>query len=275
MEQALQSLRDALIVTMGDVFEILGTSLRMRERVIGRAVLYGSSTCVRMAGGTWPFAVVRKTRSAKWICLSCRGGAGSCHHATAATEAARRTAQGLPGNRSDSDSAANDGDAVCEDGLGASEVPDGMTTPDDAGTRQWDPKTDEAEPRHLNRAPGVRGAAAGSSRPNGKRQVPQSMRPRHMVPPRAAQVKRDLTMRSLEDPTMVLFYTDADVCPYCRVRRDSKLLRREVLVECGEGVATGVMYIWRCGECNVVVIPAGRDRGIIFTSSSTAYSEVL
>ncbi|KAK1859785.1 hypothetical protein I4F81_002379 [Pyropia yezoensis] len=178
--------------------------------------------------------------------------------------------------KSDSDSAANDGNAVCEDGLGASDAPDGMATPGDAGTRQWDPKTDEAEPRHLNRAPGVRGAAAGSSRPNGKKQVPQSMRPRHMVPPRAAQVKRDLILRSLEDPTMVLLCTDTDVCPYCRIRRDAKLLRREVLVECGEGVATGVMYIWRCGECNVVVvIPAGRDRGIIFTSSSTAYSEVL
>lgn len=46
-------------------------------------------------------------------------------------------------------------------------------------------------------------------------------------------------------------------------------------MECGEGVAKGVIYVWRCSQCNYMVIPTGHDRGIVFTSSSTAYSEVF
>lgn len=48
-----------------------------------------------------------------------------------------------------------------------------------------------------------------------------------------------------------------------------------MLVECGEGVANGVIYVWKCGKCRIRVIPSGRDRGIVFTSSSTAYAEVF
>lgn len=36
-----------------------------------------------------------------------------------------------------------------------------------------------------------------------------------------------------------------------------------------------MIYVWKCGQCNFTVIPAGKDRGIVFTSSSTAYSEVF
>lgn len=106
MVQALDAVRAALDVAMADLFEILSSSLRRSSRAVGRALLYGPFFSVmRMPGGSWPLAVVRKTRSAKWICLSCRTSDGSCFHATAATDVARRAAQGPPRQDSESDDA--------------------------------------------------------------------------------------------------------------------------------------------------------------------------
>lgn len=256
MELALDAVRDALGVTMPDVFEILSASLRMSSRAVGRAVLYGPSTCVvRMPGGSWPFAVVRKTRAANWICYSCRTSDGSCHHAAAATVSARRAAQGAPGNGSDSESGADGGEGEEE----AAVAPGGSS-----------PST--GEPGAL---PDSVAAARNDKTVNRSKQVPQSTRPRHIVPPRAAQVERAAIICSLQDPSIVLFFPAADACPYCNVRRASGLARRDVRVECGEGVANGVIYVWRCSLCNYRVIPSGCNRGIVFTSSSTAYSEVF
>lgn len=257
MERALDAVRAALGVTMADVFEILSASLRVRSRAVGRAVLYGPSTCVvRMPGGSWPFAVVRKTRSANWICYSCRTSDGSCYHSAAATAEARRSAQGAPKQDSDSDSGTDTGDGG-----------------DDGG-----PEASDAVVGELGVAgsiPAVDGTATGGGRVDRTKQTPQSTQPRHIVPPRAAQVERASILRSLRDTSILLFFPAAERCPFCCVGRCSELSRREVLVECGEGVAKGVIYGWRCGECNLRVIPSGRDRGIVFTSSSTAYSEVF
>lgn len=258
MERALDAVRAALGVTMDDLFEILSASLRMRSRVLGRAVLYGPSTCVvRMPGGSWPLAVVRKTRSANWICYSCRTSDGSCYHAAAATEEARRVAQGAPDQDSDSDSGTDGVDGA--DGGAAHCVGAGDVAPGVLG-----------QP-----GPEVGGIADHGVPVDRSKHKPCSTQPRHIVPARAAQVERAAILRCLQDTSITLFFPAAERCPYCRVERRSQLTLREILVECGEGVAKGVIYIWRCFECNFRVIPNGRDRGIVFTSSSTAYSEVF
>lgn len=101
------------------------------------------------------------------------------------------------------------------------------------------------------------------------------MQSRHIVPPRPAQAERASILRSLRDPTVTIWFPAAEECPYCHVKRSSGLARRQVSVECGEGVAMGMIYVWRCSVCNLRVIPRGRDRGIIFVSTSSAFSEVF
>lgn len=260
VERALEAVRAALGVTMADVFEILSASLRMRSRAVGRAVLYGPSTCVlRMSGGSWPLAVVRKTRSANWICYSCRTSDGSCYHAAAATAEARRVAQGARAQDSDSDSGTDGGDGAERHNNG------------DAGAGEADREMMD----ELGAATGAGGAVGTGVRIDRSKQTPKSTQPRHMVPPRAAQVERALILRALTDTSIVLFFPAAERCKYCGVGRRSELTRRDVNVESGEGVAHGVIYVWRCGECNYRVIPHGRDQGVVFSSSSTAYSEVF
>jgi len=255
MQKALDEVRLAAGVTMADLFVILGASRRMRSRVVGRAVLYGPSTCVvKMQGGSWPFAVVRKTRTANWICFSCRTADGSCQHAAAASEAARGGAadESEPEDGSDDDNAGVDGSAG--DGRGPTENEHGH------GQRAWN---------------GSSGLDVEGRRPDRRKQTPQSLLPRHIVPPLAAQEERATILLALQDPSITLFFPAADKCPYCQVERLTNRTQREVLVECGEGVASGVVYTWRCHICNYRVIPDGRDLGIVFTSSSTAYSEVF
>lgn len=117
MERALDKVRSTLGITMADLFEILGASLRTRAQALGRAVLYGASTCVvRMPGGSWPFAVVRKTRAARWIGFSCRTEDVSCHHSKAAAEAARRATQGKSESDSDSSSGGEDDVGIIDAG---------------------------------------------------------------------------------------------------------------------------------------------------------------
>lgn len=64
-----------------------------------------------MLGGSWPFAVVRKTRSGNRICFSCHNADSSCRHAAAATTSAQRSAQRALDSESDPDSA-SDGSEV-------------------------------------------------------------------------------------------------------------------------------------------------------------------
>lgn len=247
MERALDKVRSASGITMADLFEILGASLRTRAQALGRAVLYGASTrVVRMPGGSWPFAVVRKTRAARWIGFSCRTEDVSCHHSKAAAEAARRATQG----KSESDSDSSSGG---EDDVG---IIDAGDTPSRA----------DAPARSSG------GATAASAGVNRMKLAPQSMQSRHIVPPRAAQAERASILRSLRDP---IWFPAAEECPYCHVKRSSGLPRRQVSFERGEGVAVGMIYVWRCSVCNLRVIPRGRDRGIIFVSSSSAFSEVF
>jgi len=48
-----------------------------------------------------------------------------------------------------------------------------------------------------------------------------------------------------------------------------------VLLECEEGVASGMVHTWRCHECNYRVIPEGRYQGVVLSFSSKAYSKVF
>ena len=255
MYKALDEVRLAAGVTMADLFVILGASRRMRSRAVGRAVLYGPSTCVvRMQGGSWPYAVVRKTRTANWICFSCRTADGSCQHAAAASAAARGGAADASESEGGSDDDNAGGDGSAGDGRGPMEHGNGR------GKQAWQDAS---------------GLAVEGRRPDRGKQTPQSLLPRHIVPPLAAQAERATILLALQDPSITLFFPAADKCPYCHVERLTDRTLREVLVECGEGVASGVVYTWRCHSCNYRVIPDGRDRGIVFTSSSTAYSEVF
>jgi len=187
MELALQEVRSALAVTMADLFVILGASQRLSSRAVGRAVLYRPFTCVvRMPGGSWPYAVVRKTRTANCVCFSCRTSYGSCQHAAAAAAAAKGAAA------DGSDAEADTGD----DGSGGDEAMG----------------TDE----HRNKEPGAGagGVAEEGSSPDRRKQMPQSMLPRHLVPPGAAQQERAMTVHALVDPAaIVLFFPAAYVCP--------------------------------------------------------------
>ena len=64
MERALGAVRSALGLTMIDLFVVLAASCNPRSRSVGRARVYGKGICVvRMTGGSWPFAVVRRTRA--------------------------------------------------------------------------------------------------------------------------------------------------------------------------------------------------------------------
>lgn len=71
MEHALGTVRAAQGVTMADILETLGVSLRIRSRALGRAVLYVNFFFFdRKLAGSWRFSVVCKTRAARWICFS-------------------------------------------------------------------------------------------------------------------------------------------------------------------------------------------------------------
>lgn len=261
VEQSLETVRAALGVTMPDLFEIFGVSLRMRSRSVGRAVLYGNSTCVvRRLGGSWPFAVVRKTRAARWICFSCRTSDGSCDHAVAAGKVARLAAQGRTDTDSESEAGTGESDGDADRA--------GSTPPN----TETDSRGDYTLAQDVSNHEGTRSVSKGLDRSS---DAPHSMLPRHIVPPRIAQVERARILRSLQDPSIVLLYPAANACPYCNITRTTELTRREVLVECGEGVCRGMIYVWRCSRCNFRVIPRGRERGIVFSSTSTAYSEVF
>lgn len=70
---------------------------------------------------------------------------------------------------------------------------------------------------HRNKEPeaGACGVAEEGSSPDRRKQMPQSMLPRHLVPPGAAQEERAMTVQALVDPAaIVLFFPAADVCPY-------------------------------------------------------------
>jgi len=265
MEAALEKVRSTLGVTMADLCNILRASLRKHSRVAGRAVLYGPSTCVvRMPGGSWPYAVVRKTRTANWICFSCRAADGSCHHAAAATAAAKEAA--VDASDTDAESDDDDGSRLHAAAGRGTAAGHGAAAGNGAA----------AGPQEDGSGGGAGASGAAASGSDRGKQTPQSMPPRHLVPPRSAQVERALIPLALENPdVVVLVFLAADVCSYCNVGRESETKPREVFVECGEGVTSGVVYTWRCHVCNYRVIPDGRDHGVVFSSSSTAFSEVF
>jgi len=101
---------------MIDLFVVLAASCNPRSRSVGRAGVYGKGICVvRMTGGSWPFAVVRRTRAHKWICIQCRTNNACCGHVEAAGAAAKRIAQGEPDTDSDNEKCSTDGDGSGED----------------------------------------------------------------------------------------------------------------------------------------------------------------
>jgi len=271
MTRALDAVRRALGVTMSDVFCILSPSCRQSALAVGRAITYGPSLClVRMVPGSWPFATVRKTVRGLWICFACRTSDTDCQHTVAASAAAKRAAAG-----EDSDTSGSDGDCQSENG-----DTDGQESDADVDMQAEDGAAHEV-PNGVEADVGANGNRAAAPKeqpaPNRRKLQPQSMLPRHAVPPSRAQLERALMVQCLRDPSVELVYFPATSCPFCLVGRgnESGAHRRHVRVECGEGVAVGTLYYWRCPSCLYRVIPDGRDRGVVFTSSSTAYSEVF
>jgi len=205
MERALEAVRSALGVTMSDLFVVLVASCNPRSRSVGRARVYGKGICVvRMTGGSWPFAVVRKTRAHRWICIHCRTNDASCGHVEAAGAAAKRIAQEDPDTDSDNEECSTDGDGGGEGadvgGEGADD--DGAESNDgDAGVLN---KATDAPAAVVNEAaadvPPPRTVADNS------KVSPQSLHPRHLVPPAMAQKELAAIMEALREPSIVVKY---------------------------------------------------------------------
>jgi len=299
---ALDSVRAALGVTMGELFSVLSAGSSARLRAVGRARFYGRSLCVvRMTGGSWPFAVVRKTRAHNWICILCRTNDANCGHVEAAGALAKRVRDGEAETDSDKEECSTDGDASGDD---SEEIDNG----EDLATG-----TGVAEPQGGEQDGGGDGPAAGPEPPvcaapgaaavlpsdasvvpptaaaagpptvaapatlDNSRLSPQSRLPRHLVPPASAQRELAEIMEALRDPTKVIIYPAAHQCQHCGSGRSRGTLKykRAATVECAEGVASASVTFWRCSSCKARGMPDGRDRGVVFQSTTMIYSGVF
>ena len=125
----------------------------------------------------------------------------------------------------------------------------------------------------------VNEAAAALPRPrtvaDNRKVSPQSLHPRHLVPPAMAQKKLAAILEALRDPSVVVKYLAASHfhhCGSCRVRGTCKI-KRAADPECGAGVASATVTFWSCHTCKTRVMPDGRDRGVVSLSTKMIYSE--
>ncbi|GAB0493146.1 hypothetical protein MMPV_004419 [Pyropia vietnamensis] len=271
MEQALEAVRQALGVTMRDLFTVLSAACNPRSRAVGRARLYGKGVCVvRMGGGSWPFAVVRKTRAHNWVCILCRTNDTGCGHVKAASAAARRAAEGEPATDSDREECSSDDHTGADDAVVSGPDENGVVAIDEAVVAAEATNTAEA-----CKAPADTPAAPKAV--DNSRLAPHSQLPRHLVPPAAAQRELAAMMAALRDPSIVITYPAAQNCQHCGSSRlpGTRKFRRAARVECGAGAARASVTFWRCWQCHARVIPDGRDRGVVFQSTTTVFSEVF
>jgi len=57
--------------------------------------------------------------------------------------------------------------------------------------------------------------------------------------------------------------------------RGTRKIKRAAIVECGAGVASATVTFWRCHTFKARVMPDGRDRGVVFLSTTMIYSEMF
>jgi len=243
MDAALEEVRAALQMTLSEVFDVFLSSVRGVARAAGTAVPYGTTLCTVSAGvGSWPFAVVRRTVSKKWVCVVCPTADGECMHQSAAVIAAA----GGGGGGYDS---------------GDNGTPD-MRFPDDGPVGENGPPVATGNPYLLY------------PRFN---DVHQSRLVRDLVLPDVAQRTRNALVEAAASSETTLEYPAEPLCPYCRVgpRPLMPPIPHECRVEFEDGSVMAKVHSWRCQHCLLRVMPDGREHGLIFASPFTAYSEAF
>lgn len=226
-------------MSVGEVLYVLDVSVRRASSVPGTAVRYGSGLCVvRMGQGSSPYAVLRKTGFKKWVCLACPTSDASCGHRSAAAHAAEHRQDGGANSEEDGDSA-----------LRYPDDPDGEPPP-------------PSNPYVLQ-----------SRFFEGHR----SQLPRDLVPPAIAQEMRLKLVAAARSTDDEVEYPARLFCPYCDQGPSAGQLpiAHECRIDFDDGAAVARVYSWRCSMCRLRVLPDGREHGIVFVSSSSAFSEAF
>lgn len=237
MAAALEAVRLATALSMGEVFSVLEASVKHNALTIGTAVPYGKSlSVVRSGSGSWPFAVVRKTVAGRWICMACPVSDGECGHRAAAANSADTF---------------QDAD---EDDDGASQY----KFPDDG----LDEQDEMADLENM-----------GVSR---FRLVHISRLPRDVVPPNSAQQANTSLLLSASTG-MVVEYPAPETCPFfsCGPAAGSQATSHDCRVEFADGSIDAKVFSWRCLRCRYRVMVDGCKEGLVFSSPFSAYSKAF
>lgn len=223
MVAAREAVRSKMGVSMSDLFAVLRAATKTRRLRAGHGVLYGEKTCVMRNGDTsWPFSVVRRTHGGSWICLSCRTGDGTCDHVNTAVAAAKAVAEEC---NDSTDADVEEEDEQEEARLLASAGLNAAAADDGNGDLHEHEPVSGATPAQLGRPgakevpPHLPRAAEAVIAVNRFKWSSRSSQPRHLVPPRVAQMERTDLMHALRDSSQKLHYPAGPQCPFCRVER--------------------------------------------------------
>ncbi|OSX80078.1 hypothetical protein BU14_0060s0043 [Porphyra umbilicalis] len=258
MRTAVERVRCAMGVTLADLFEVLEAAVNKRRLLAGRGVLYGRKTCVVRNGSTsWPFSAVRRSRGGTWVCLSCRTSDVTCDHAGSALAAAKAAEDGTETVSETEETDEDEADLV--------------------SLFNSDPAKHQEASGAVEGPPHLPSATLPLVPVNRVKWRARSNESRHLVPPLVAQRERAELMRALRDPSHRVSYPAGAQCPYCLVGRASKTPVRDKVatVEFEDGVVLAAVKVWRCHKCLYRVLPDGKARGVVFSSSCTAYSEAF
>jgi len=243
MAIALEAVRASMEMTLPEVFEVFESSVRGVARTAGTAVPYGAMLCTVAGGaGSWPFSVVRRTLSKRWVCVSRVTADGECIHQASAVAAAAGGGDG----------GFNSGD----DGTPQVRYPDDDTVGD------GEPPAAPGNPYLLY------------SRFS---EVHKSRLVRDLVPPTVAHETRIDLMRAAASSETTLEFPAAPLSPYCEVgpSPNKPPIPHECRIEFDDGSVVANVYSWRCQSCLLRVMPDGREHGIVLSSPFTAYSEAF
>ncbi|OSX72061.1 hypothetical protein BU14_0474s0007 [Porphyra umbilicalis] len=262
MVGALEEVRQTMGVDLKTLFDVLNAAIKVERLRAGVGVLYGDKVCVVRNGYTsWPFSAVRQSRGAAWVCHSCRTGDMTCSHASIAVATSKAHADGLGEDSSDSD--------VDEDGKDEARLLDVARAAADG--RDLEAAGAAELPSHL----------PSSSSPvmpvNRFKWKSRSAKSRHLVPRRVAQRERAHLIRARRHKEHKIHYLAGQQCPFCRVGRSPKspFVVKNAKVEFEDGVVPATVETWRCHKCLLRVLPDGAERGVIFHSCYTVYSEAF
>lgn len=239
LDDALKLVLEASQMKLQEALCVLEASVRGASDVAGTAVRYGSGLCVvRRGQGSWPYAVVRKTLSKQWICVACPTSGEACGHRSAAVHAAEAEPAG----------GANwDGEGVSSPRY--PDDPDGDPPPP-ANPYVLQSRFFET---HLSRLP------------------------RDLVAPSMAQQARLDLVDAARSDEVVVQYPASPLCPYCKVgpTKNQQPIAHPCRVDFDDGATVANVFSWRCDLCRLRVLPDGREHGIVFVSSTTAFSEAF